>query len=289
MQVNCTWELSALPYLPVMNLVAQHCNNVVEAGNDGLMLSWTLGGYPSPNLELVDQFFGNHKKPEIQDALTEVAAARYGRAAIRDILQAWSTFSEAYAEFPYDSGMLYLAPMQVGPANPLYLKPTGYAATMVGIPYDAVDLWRGPYPAAVFADQFLKVASRWLEGLNIWREAIQKTPAGLYRTNLEEDLRLAEAALFHFKSVANQTNFTIARDALANATATAPAEQKDKYREQMWNAAGDEIVLASHLYTLTCEDARIGYEATNHYYYLPLDLVEKVVNCMYIRDRLAGK
>ena len=24
-QVNTTWELSTLPYLPVMNLVAQHC------------------------------------------------------------------------------------------------------------------------------------------------------------------------------------------------------------------------------------------------------------------------
>ncbi|MHC4518601.1 MAG: hypothetical protein ACYTAS_08440 [Planctomycetota bacterium] len=45
-QVNCSWELSAVPFLPVMNLVAEHCNNLTKAGVDGLMLSWTVGGYP---------------------------------------------------------------------------------------------------------------------------------------------------------------------------------------------------------------------------------------------------
>jgi hypothetical protein len=55
-QANCTWELSAVPYLPVMNLVAQHCANLADAAVDGLMLSWSVGGYPSPNLQLVRSF-----------------------------------------------------------------------------------------------------------------------------------------------------------------------------------------------------------------------------------------
>ena len=46
--------------------------------------------------------------------------------------------------------------------------------------------------------------------------------------------------------------------------------------------AADEIENAKRLFGLTREDLRIGFEASNHYYYLPLDLVEKVVNCEHI-------
>jgi len=33
------------------------------------------------------------------------------------------------------------------------------------------------------------------------------------------------------------------------------------------------------------QDSRIGFEASNQYFYLPLDLVEKVVNCQYVLDQ----
>ncbi len=61
-QVNNTWELSAIPYLPVMNLIAQHIKNLQNENVDGLMLSWSLGGYPSPNLELV-KYIQDHPVP----------------------------------------------------------------------------------------------------------------------------------------------------------------------------------------------------------------------------------
>ncbi|MCJ7560256.1 hypothetical protein MUO79_06515 [Candidatus Bathyarchaeota archaeon] len=44
----------------------------------------------------------------------------------------------------------------------------------------------------------------------------------------------------------------------------------------------DEIQNAKRLFVLTREDPRIGFEASNHYYYLLLDLVEKAINCEYI-------
>src|SRR4030042_4300954 len=80
MQVNCTWELSAVPYLPVMNLVAQHCENLSKVGVDGLMLSWSVGGYPSPNLQVVRQF-QQKPTPTVQEVLTAVAQIRYGQEA----------------------------------------------------------------------------------------------------------------------------------------------------------------------------------------------------------------
>jgi hypothetical protein len=43
-----------------------------------------------------------------------------------------------------------------------------------------------------------------------------------------------------------------------------------------------EIVLARDLYALQNSDSRFGFEATNQYYYVPLDLVEKVLNARYL-------
>jgi hypothetical protein len=33
-------------------------------------------------------------------------------------------------------------------------------------------------------------------------------------------------------------------------------------------------------------DSRLGYEPSNHYFYVPLDLMEKVVNCEHVRSQL---
>jgi len=40
--------------------------------------------------------------------------------------------------------------------------------------------------------------------------------------------------------------------------------------------------LARQLYLISKEDSRIGFEASNHYYYFPLDFVGKVINCEFI-------
>ncbi len=54
-KVQCgnTWELSAVPYIPAVANVARHAANLRGLGVNGLMLGWTLGGCPSPNLEVV--------------------------------------------------------------------------------------------------------------------------------------------------------------------------------------------------------------------------------------------
>ena len=46
--------------------------------------------------------------------------------------------------------------------------------------------------------------------------------------------------------------------------------------------ARSEMELARRLYTIARQDSTIGYEASNHYYYRPLDLAEKVLNCEYL-------
>ncbi len=279
MQVNCTWELSAVPYLPVMNLVGQHCENLSKAGIDGLMLSWSVGGYPSPNLQVVREF-QQTPTPTVKDALTRIAESRYGKEAASDAMGAWSQLSKAFSEYPFDAGYVYKGPTQCGPANLLYPEPTGYRATMVGFPYDDVEGWRGRYPAEVLAAQFAKMAKGWEDGLADYKRALSKIDTPVERANAGGDLIVAEAAGLHFDSVANQIQFVLARNALLSGKlSTADRNAKVNLIRKI---AEDEIDNARRLFTLTREDSRIGFEASNHYYYLPLDLVEKVINCEYI-------
>lgn len=278
-QVNTTWELSTLPSLPVLNLVAEHCENLSRENVDALMLSWSLGGYPSPNLNLV-KLFSRKPVPTVNAALNQLATDRYGAAAATHALDAWTRFSAAFEEYPFSREMLYLSPIQQGPANLLYPAPTGYDATMVGYSYDALHSWTSIYPAEVFASQFEEVASGWLSGLDAFEKALANTSTRLQRSNAEADLRIAEAAYLHFQSVANQVRFTRARDALLGPSLT--REQRLAHIATIKAAAASEIKLARQLYQLAKEDSRIGFEATNQYHYLPLDLVEKVINCEFV-------
>ncbi len=223
------------------------------------MLSWSLGGYPSPNL-LVAEHFARNPEMTPDAILDEIAASRYGAAHAARVRAAWKAFSTAFREFPYDGAVLYNGPQQVGPANLLWAQPTGYRASMVGFPYDDLNAWRGPYPAEVFASQFEKLSRGWQGGV----AQLQGVPGAVAAA----DLKLARAAGLHFESVANQARFLMARDA--------------GRRDEMARIARREAALARALYDLTLDDSRIGFEASNQYYYLPLDLVEKAVNCELI-------
>ena len=47
----------------------------------------------------------------------------------------------------------------------------------------------------------------------------------------------------------------------------------------------DEINLAQRLHVIQSRDSRIGFEASNQYYYVGVDLAEKILNCRNLLDR----
>lgn len=277
-QFNNTWELSAVPWLPVSNLVAQHASNLSQAGVNGLMLSWSLGGYPSPNLEIA-QAFSNNPNASIATVLTELATRRYGAASAHYAQQAWAAFSNAFSEFPYNISTVYTVPTQAGPSNLLYAKPTGYKASMVGIAYDDLTSWRSIYPPDIFVQQLQKVADGWQKGLAIFDTVLANSNAQ-QKITAEEDARIANAAWLHFASVANQSKFVIYRDSLSK-TGISPAVTAD-LSNKLQQILNNEIQLAASLFEIIGKDSRIGFEASNQYYYVAQDLVEKILNCKYL-------
>jgi hypothetical protein len=283
-QAGNTWELAAVPYIPALENVAQHGVNLREAKVDGLMLGWTLGGYPSPNLEVVAEALSSGS---VDDALRKVAEREFGRALAPAVVKAWRGFSAAFREFPYHGGVLYSGPQHLGPANLLWEKPTGYRATMVGFPYDDLEAWRAVYPAQVFIQQLEKVADGFDKSLFEFNEEVasrtnfQTSPEA--RRKLELECGLAAAVAIHFRSAANQARFVLARQAFL---ADPSPQSRSRLIEQLAPLLRIEIDLARRLYEIQTQDSRIGFEASNHYFYVPIDLLEKVLNCHHLMARL---
>lgn len=274
---NNTWELSSVPWLPARDLVARHAANLSKARVDGLMLSWSLGGYPSVNQELFTRVVAAEDPEKV---LNDIAQRIHGPGAAPRVRQAWTLFSTAFEQFPYNGATLYRAPQQVGPANLLSATPTKYISTMVGFPYDDLDRWRGPYPADKFIIQFEMLSQRWQSGLALLSAAVADAPPDRQPAAWRE-LALAQAALLHFESVAAQSTYINARNQLAKT----PGENATVLLQLMQRQLNDETRRAIDLYHLQRADSRIGYEASNHYYYLPQDLQEKVLNCRWLLDQ----
>ncbi|MHA3774967.1 hypothetical protein ACXR0O_25895 [Verrucomicrobiota bacterium sgz303538] len=257
-QAANSWELSSVPYIPALGNVAQHAGKLKAEGVDGIMLGWTLGGYPSPNLAAVEEILSG-------GSLDALAERRYGKALAEDVVAFWRRCSEAFREFPFHVQTVYNAPLQTGPANLLWARPTGYGATMVGLPYDDLSSWRSVYPPEIWAVQLEKTAAGFMHAVAALKEKTKDPrPAGP-----DDELRYAEAAALHWSSAAAQARFVLAREAKQ------PAENRISLLQ-------GELARAKRLHALQSEDSRIGFEASNQYYYVPLDLVEKVLCCRWL-------
>jgi len=279
-QFNNTWELSTVPWLPCLDLVAEHAQNLAQSDVDGYMLSWSLGGYPSPNLDIANRFT---QDPDlsVEQVLSEIAEVRYGSKASSLARQSWKIFSDAFREYPYGLSVLYNGPQQYGPANLLYLEKTGYKSTMVCFPYDDLDSWRAHYPREVLYDQFQKVANKWKEGLETLAEmldVVEESKSDVAKA----DYDLAKVCYLHFASVANQIRFILTRDAIMENDG--PDNEEDVLIELLIQ----EEQLAKELHSIAIRDSRVGFEATNQYYYMPQDLMEKVISCEMIKAQLSN-
>ncbi|MHC1694670.1 MAG: hypothetical protein AB9835_05235 [Eubacteriales bacterium] len=269
-QFNNTWEVSGVPYIPVFDLLAEYVCNLKNAGVRHIMLSWTLGGSPSPNLGLVNYLL--QKDDAAVPDVYEYIKATYGVGEAQAVYTAQKSFCEAFRCFPFHIGVLYNAPQTSGPKSPFFVEPSGYNATMVCYPYDAVRDWASIYPADVFEEQFRMLCEKWSKGLDILR-AKQSDRSALY----EELINVAQGALVHFRTVLNLTCFTRARDKHIASPDKAAVQRMLKVLDDEERNVLDTISLISR-------DSRIGFEASNHYSFTKSDLLEKLLNINYSKE-----
>ena len=194
-QINNSWEMSAVPYLPVFDKVAEHILSLKAAGVKHLQMSWTLGGYPTPMLRMASRMMS--EGISVHDYLIEWLGAEHGDTVDR----AQRLMSRAFGEFPFNIEVLYTAPQNYGPMAPFYLTPTGYTACMIGFPYDDITTWRAIYDEDTFERQFDKLVTGWHAGVEMLR------PFADLDGELGEVYRMAAGALSHFEATLNQIRF----------------------------------------------------------------------------------
>lgn len=259
-QINNSWECSTAPFLPVYTTVMKHIRNLKNENVSHMMLSWTLGGYPSDNIKIASSVFFEDENSE-EDAYSVVLKNSYGAYA-GTVKKAAEYFSDAFSEFPFSCNSLYYGPQNLGSANLLHEKPSKLTATMTCYPYDDVDTWRDKYPYDVFENQYKKLCLKWEQGL----ELIKDMPA----------CEFSDMALYgytFFKSSYNQLKFNRIRE-------------DESKKSECAEIIKDELHLAETAYEIMCRNSSVGYEAANHYYVNKTMLAEKIVQCYRLLKNL---
>ncbi|MBQ8407664.1 MAG: hypothetical protein IJY39_02230 [Clostridia bacterium] len=247
-QASNSWECSAVPYIPVFDLVFEHLEGLGNHGVNDFFLTWTQGGYPSPSVEIAS---GYHKGFDLDAWYSK----RFGEQA-EAVHKGIRKLCEAFREYPFSIRTLYMSPKTLGSANLWDLTPEEKSSTMVCFAYDDFEGWIYPYPVETYLSQLDKQLSLWREGIAILAD-VPESPL------VSEILRYAKVAYLHFDTDRLQTRFAIAKRAT-------------DYGE-MLNCVLAERENAESLLSLVRSDAKIGYEASNHYFYTERNLLEKIL------------
>ena len=245
-QASNSWECAAVPYIPVFDLVAEHIRNLYSLGVNDLFLTWTQGGYPSPSVSLACEFDGSFD-------LDEWYEKNFGDDSVRGAIE---LFCKAFREYPFSVKALYLSPHTLGSANLWDIEPEEKGSTMVCFSYDDVESWVEPYGANVYLSQMDVVCYFWKEGIELLEKAEKNAKT-------EELLRYANTVYCHYLSDILQTKLALCK--------------REGDKTGMLQCTTLEKENAKKLLTLMRSDAKIGYEASNHYFYTERNLIEKII------------
>ena len=255
-QINNSWEFATVPFVPVFELVKEHMQNLKTLGVGGLMMSWTLGGYPSVSLDLANRIFEENFDYDEWLKLHFEENATLVKEAVK-------YFSDGFRSYPYDIHTLYRGNQQVGASNLLYPSKTGYKATMVGFPFDDVNSWVGNYTKKEYVSLLKNLLALWEKGLSL-------VEGKEGNSNFAQLILYAKVVFTNLKSTLVQIEFNEAR------------ESGDK--QKILALLQEETALSKQHYALASADCKIGYEASNHYYYTQNSFLEKLVNLEYLKD-----
>jgi len=258
-QVNTSWECATAPFLPVFGNVDRHISNLMDAGVQNLMLSWTHGGYISDNLRIAASYFFEDVDNEAENSFNRTINENFGQWAPA-VKAATDCFCEAFAEFPFSVGSMYYGPSNTGAGNLLYPQPSGMAATMTCYPYDNLEKWRTQYPVGIYQNQYHKICEKWEEGLKLIRDMPEC-----------EFKDMAYYGYTLFAASRNQIDYIICRDEGADPQTMAAIVE-------------NELEQAIAALKIALRNSAVGYEAANHYYVSRTALMEKIVQCKYLLD-----
>lgn len=260
-QANNSWECSAVPYLPCFDLVWEHLAALSEIGIENYMISWTHGGYPSPTFNMISSYAPG-------ESLDDWYESYYGENA-KKVHEGVRKICDGFREYPFSGAHMYSSPQNIGPANMWSLRADKKMSGMICNSWDDYKKWMAQFPYEIFISQTEKMLVLWKEGTEIL-----KSIKGDER--VDELIRMAEVSYIHLESDLVHTKY-----------AHLKADLK-KNREELISLMEYEKERTKKLISLVMEDGRIGFEASNHYYYTANLLKEKIINMDKLISELLG-
>ena len=225
---------------------------LLKIGVENYMLTWTLGGYPSPTMDMIADFVD--KKSEF--SLAKWYEKFYGENA-QSVMRAVESFCKGFKEYPFSIQSLYLSPKTLGVANLWDKGRSEKGSTMVCFAYDDFESWITPYPYSVYISQYEKLLCEWQKGIDILSE-IPKNRL------IDELLLFAKVAHCHFLADKLQTEYSMEKRG-ENSLAIKSILQKEK-------------ALCEQILSLANSSALVGFETSNHYFYTQRNIIEKYLN-----------
>ena len=260
-QVNNSWECSAVPFIPVFGLMTAHVKRLMNLKVNGLMLCWSLGGYPGGALPLINSLCENKDLDE-----GSWYGKVYGENADK-IRSAVKVFDAAFGNYPFSVESIYFGAHNLGCGNLWSLGKENRESTMVCYTFDDLEKWTYPYGAESYISLMTELCKGWEKGL--------KLIEGIKGGRAAEEFRdCALASYLHFKSALNLATFSKYKSDVK------------KNADILKTCVKDELKLTEKLYGLVKKDALIGFEMTNHYYYNENRLLEKVVSLYRILENI---
>lgn len=284
LNLSTTWEMSAVPFLPIPGQVAEKFQNMRQHGFSGAMESWSVGGYPSINLEAAKEFYWSSDMTP-QKAVMRVASIRYGIDLAGEVSTIWDKLKKSFSDnYPMTNGFIYSSPILWGTARNLYFNPLTkpYGQTRIWNPKDDNQWGEKVFPPEVQIALLEKMATDWESGARELKTVFDKSGI-LNRPEVQKDLGIIETIAIHFQSTANQINFNLFRNQLLNTNDN--AQQRDLL-DTIESIVKNEIELAGRHYAIARKDSRIGFESATQYFYRCANILEKIANCQYILQTL---
>lgn len=121
LQLGNTYELSSVPYVPVPRVVYDKLAAVQELGVKGAMMSWIIGGYPSPMLKVAGEgSFAPLAPPG--ELLQRAAAGSWAPRRAARVVEAWDQFARTFQLYLCAYQAFYFGPITRCPAYQLHLE-----------------------------------------------------------------------------------------------------------------------------------------------------------------------
>ncbi len=259
-QTGNSWECSCVPYIPAYDLIKEHVDNLKSHGVTDYMLSWTLGGYPSPSLDLVNALSNG---VSFDDWYKDY----YGDNA-ETVKQAVELYCKGFKEYPFSIDGLYYSPKNLGPANLISLEREEKESCMVCYSFDDYEHWVGPYGYDVYVKQMKKLVKLMSKSVKIIESIENKNQ------KIRELLLYTKVSLLHFTYDLYHTEYSYLKRNVK--------ENKDEI-----------LTLLKKMRKLTVQaikyagqDSKVAFETSNHYFYVQNNLLEKLINIDNVIDQL---